>query len=302
MFNKKILVFCPSFFCIILIVFFVLVFTTCDNGSTGNKNTISTNILSGKWEVKDVSSRFSSFEFTKDGKYIVIENLDHLSRSVTKNSETNYPFIYTSNYNINQLSKSVARNTQSNLSPIHAGKYSINDNIITLEGFGILNIISFTVEEFNFSFKIEKTNETYEYKVARMEDVIHTSSQTEALCRSWKTEKIEHYKESGREVDVPENTVKTMIESLTEATILHTKAGTYLVLYKDGNSGLAEWKWVDDEEKAFYYSWNNWQENYWQNCIVVIEELSSSYLKLSENLLVEDTISSCKFTTYLVSE
>jgi hypothetical protein len=182
MFNKKNLVFCPSFFYIILIGLFVLVFTTCDSGSTGNvsenQNTISTNTLSGKWEVKDVSSRFTSFEFTKDSKYIVIENLDHLSRSITKNSETNYPFIHTINHSINQLSKSVARNTQSNLSPIHAGKYSINDNIITLEGFGILNIISFTAEEFNFSFKIEKTNEIYEYKVARIEDVIHTSSRT----------------------------------------------------------------------------------------------------------------------------
>jgi hypothetical protein len=109
------------------------------------------------------------------------------------------------------------------------------------------------------------------------------------------------YLETGREVDVPTITVEAMIEQQTGATLLYSKAGTYLVLYKDGSSGLSEWKWVDNEEKAFHYSWHNWQEN-WQDYNIVIEELSLSHLKLSENIISGGKISSSKFITYLVSE
>jgi hypothetical protein len=236
-----------------------LVFGSCDNGTNsgnpaggGSDKIISKQTISTKWDVGNSNSRYISFEFTTDSIYIVIEDL-------SKNSF---------NQNIRSSLQASTTLQETNLSPIHTGTYRINGNNIILEGFGVLEVISVTVDEFSFSFVLENTNEKYEYRTARAEDQIANSSKTAMLCRHWRVTSLSYHRE---DLPIPEQ-------------VVFSKAGTYLVMY-NGSAGLSEWKWGDPEETFIQYSWDNWTDNGmddWQNTRVDILELSGTNLKMQE--------------------
>jgi len=238
----------------------------CNNGSTnGTKNNDGADtkkVISEKWEISNSNSLYSSFEFTKDNVYIVVENINQVSKNIhslrsvfSKNSDEKQQTIRSSEGR-------AANSSESNLSPIHTGKYTINGNKITLEGFGVLNIISLTTEEFVFSFKLENSNNAFEYHSEKAGSTINESSKTTMLCRYWKVDKISD----------------PYIEEYAIG-ILISKAGTYLCTYKDGSAGLAEWKWANKEETIFQYSWTNW-ESYGN---AKISELTATKLKVIDH-------------------
>jgi hypothetical protein len=226
----------------------------CNNGGGGDDEETKETI-SAKWEISNADIPYSSFEFTTDDVYIVIEKTIsrniHSSRSVFgNNSDENKQTIR-------------ERAAESNLSPVHTGRYEIDGDKIILEGFGLVNIISITAEEFNFSFKLEKSDKTYDIKAARVEDSINESSRTKMLCRAWKVEKVS---------DPEEN-------EMIGYGVLFSRAGTYLVTYNDGTAGLAEWKWMNTEETKLQYSWDNWRNS----GSVEITELTATKLSILEH-------------------
>ena len=86
------------------------------------------------------------------------------------------------------------------------------------------------------------------------------------LCRTWKLISINGENVAGTE---------------DEITVLFSQAGTYLVSYPEGSTGLAQWKWKDSSETAFLYSWEDvpiWDEEDY----VDIVELTNSVLKILE--------------------
>jgi len=204
-----------NFFCVALI--FGMGLISCDNKS------IPKQAISAKWNIEDKNSQYSSFEFTVDNVYIVVETLNN----------------------------------------IHTGKYGIEGKKITLEGFGIIEIISIAVEKLIFSFMPENSNEKYEYNAMKVKNPIDDSSRTAMLCRFWRVDKVNDSSYS------PE----------IGLGVLYSKAGTYLVTQTDGTTELAEWKWGDTEETMFYYSWGHWD---YENSKVNILQLSATMLKLQE--------------------
>jgi hypothetical protein len=250
-----------EFFCVVLA--FGLAFVGCDNGTPGNGNgdggddgIVSKQTISSKWEIKDAGSRYSSFEFTADGIYIVIENQEMPS------------------YSMRSAISVFAEARATNLSPIHTGVYQIDGNNIILEGFGVIEIISFTAEEFIFSFTIENSGEKYEYNTKKVENAIDNSSRTALLCHYWKISSI---------------TPPVYDNRPTHA--IFSNAGTYLVTYADGTAGLSEWKWGDAGETFIQYSWDNWKDVYdWPNTYVKVLRLTSSNLKLQEKARVFELV------------
>jgi hypothetical protein len=275
--------------------------TSCSNDdekNDDNNNRIST--ISAKWEVADASSPYASFEFCNDGSYIVVNRIDaSISSKSSSVRATNFLF---QNPKLTKTGNGQVQAVPlaSNLSPIHYGTYSINGNTITLSGFGLLEIISVTEEEFNFSFTLEKTGVAETYRANKVVLAISASSRTETFCKTWKLNKISIdetlvpendkafyeliYGENWKEIAIAEfeNSFKGLI-------VLFSKAGTYLVLY-DEEAGLAEWKWANKEETAIYYSWDNWQDLDYEEHIVPIIELTATSLKIVEGFYVEELV------------
>jgi hypothetical protein len=159
--------------------------------------------------------------------------------------------------------------TPSNLSPIHTGKYRIDGSTIVLEGFGVLNIITFTSEEFNFSFKLEDSEVIYECRAVKQENKIASTTRTDMLCRAWKFGNVIN----------PENGMPDIVGGVG----LFTKAGTYLAMYPDGTAELDEWRWADAEEKTMEITTHKWQAKE-----IVDVELTASTLKFEvRNMIFE---------------
>ena len=253
---------------IYLLVFaFGFSFASCDKDKESNSG-VSVNTISAKWEISDSKSPYASFEFNKDGNYIVVENVGMNSKSFNKSSTISL-------FKNNNLKAAITRSSESetNLSPIHFGTYKIEGNKIILSGFGLIEVISITVEEFSFSFTLEATDEKNSFVAGKSGEPISSSSRTEMLCRTWIVEKV---------------TLNGETQSDSEeigTVVLFSKAGTYLVLYpeEEREAGLAEWKWANTEETKFYYSWKNWTDYWEENNIATINQLNNNTLFFQEN-------------------
>jgi hypothetical protein len=268
---------------------------SCDNDNGDDGQTLSPNTISAKWEIAGSTSKYAFFEFNRDGNYIVVERVEEEKYAVLKSSVGR-------NSPCSLFQKTVTRkastraSSDSGLSPIHFGTYKIEGDKIILSGFGIIDVISFTAEEFTFSFTLEATGKSETYVANKAADPISSTSRTDMFCRTWRLEKI-----TIDESDVSEEVKKHYIEKYgtdwkTEAEkketeenagliVLFSKAGTYLVLYAyddaDEEAGLSEWKWANKEETEIYYSWDNWEDNWTEN-IVQVKDLNNSTLKIQE--------------------
>jgi len=271
-------------------------FISCSKDDKDEKSGLNETI-SAKWEINDPKSTYSSFEFSKDGNYIVIKNMNLSSnRSGFVISPEKLLGMETNE------NESATRASDSNLSPIHLGTYKIEGDKIILSGFGTLEVISITAEEFSFYFTLEATGEKGQYQ-ANKSVAVASSSRTDMLCRTWifdkitidetlvsakdKKELIEEYGQNWKA-----NFEKEMNQELkqSQVTVLFSKAGTYLVLYNGelgGESGLSEWKWANSEETAFYYSWDNWR---YTGGPVPIKELTNKRLVVQEEFIIEEFI------------
>jgi len=265
----------------LLSLVFVITFASCKKDNGGNDNSVSVNTISAKWEISDSNSPYASFEFNKDGNYIVLNNDVGMNlRSVSAKSKASL-------FKINILKavsmRSSESSEESNLSPIHFGTYKIDGDKIILEGFGVINVISITADEFTFSFTLTSTGETGNFIANKSAEPISSSTRTEMFCRTWVVKSLTiDGKVFTSNDDVIANGVYTDFYVIG-SIVLFSRAGTYLVLYggEGGEAGLSEWKWANTKETQLYYSWENWTDD-WSDNIVTINKLSNSSLDMQE--------------------
>ena len=278
---------------VILNLILMSVFVSCENEKNNDKdldndNDISINTISAKWEMSDSNSPYASFEFNEDGYYIVVENSEAANLKANSSPRLKEKLLKRNN----------KVSLESNLSPIHFGTYIIDGNNIILSGFGLIEVVSISNEEFTFSFILESNGEKNSFVAGKSEEPISPSNRTDMLCRTWEVDEVtidinylsddvrERYKEKYGEDWI--NVLKKDRTAGSEGLILlFSKAGTYLVLYsgEERDAGLSEWKWVDKEETSIYYSWENWTDN-WDNNIVAITELNTTNLSFREDIAI----------------
>jgi hypothetical protein len=270
---------------------------SCSDDADDDGLTSST--ISAKWEISDPGSMIASIEFNKDGHYILVTRVeDESAPTVARNSAaaTARGAFFQGVASFTAPSRASG---DSNLSPVHFGTYKIEGDRIILSGFGVINVISIAEDEFTFSFTLTATGETGEYVASKAAAVISSSSRTEMLCRSWKLERVtvdeslipeEEKQELIDEYGADWKAIIEQEETEEDAGMiaLFSRAGTYLVLYANEDeeeAGLSEWKWTSSAETAIYYSWYNWEDEWTENVVSVVE-LTKSTLKIQERATI----------------
>jgi hypothetical protein len=270
---------------------------SCKKDKEETKQEITNPNLIGKWNISDKKSAYSSIEFTSDKDYIIVTNEEAGGGKLNTgiNLKTHFGNTLLSSF----------KNAKTNLSQVHYGTFKMEGNKITLSGFGLINVISLTEEEFHFSFTIQSTGNTNEYVASKTKNPISSSTKTDLFCRTWIIEKVtmdianldEEEIEFYEDIYGPEwvSLLEEEINQIVGSVVLFSKAGTYLVIIDD-EAFLSEWKWKNSSENEFYYSHDNWEDDWLDNNITKIKELNNNKLVVSENEYTSDN----EYITHLV--
>ncbi|MDR1563262.1 MAG: hypothetical protein LBS54_09355 [Dysgonamonadaceae bacterium] len=203
-------------------LFMTMTFVSCEKDEIDLPDFTSS--LIGKWNVSNDNAEYSSFEFTKDKKYIIQQKVSSLRsapannalRSLTDNPETVYIIIIFGDYST--LSED-------------GGVYNLN-----LGDFGLIKI---TISESGAS--VEVNGEVFD--ITKDENTVTgNKDKTELLCHPWRVNNS----------DDNEN---------YDGTITFTPNGTYFVAdSNDEDDNLCgKWKWTSSNTiEAEFKSYNDY--------------------------------------------
>ncbi|KAB1155919.1 hypothetical protein F7018_11460 [Tenacibaculum aiptasiae] len=195
------------------LLFLTLLTISCSSNDEIPSTKIKKEEISSKWEIEN--SNYKSFEFNKDGNYIIVK-----SASANKSK------------------------SQKNEKNILLGQYEIvDDKTINLIDFGQIIISSINGTKMDFTIVDNKTSTSIEVSSSKIEK-ISSSSNTDLLCRTWKMTEV-----NGEDVVGTINEL-TVIFSQAGTYFVELANPT-----SENEGGLAEWKWEDAKENKFCYSW-----------------------------------------------
>lgn len=206
--------------------------------------------VSGKYEITQAGSPYESIELGASGNYVVTRSYGGYSLAPKAEGRTRMALL---------AKRGTTRSTEydgiiyGTFTSLGGGKYD-------LEGFGTIKL---EYSGDNVTGIEVTTNSTTTNYAAEKAPTMSNDDITNALCRTWKIERIRdvyYDKETGKTDDItvtPDNPGEEGYDMPVE--VLWSKSGTYLVSYLDGSIGLAEWKWRDRSKGTMYYAW----DGYW---------------------------------------
>ncbi len=157
------------------------------------------------------------------------------------------------------------------------GTYEIIDNItIVLSDFGTIKISDIDENLIRFSIQLTNSPDNEIIINASKQEEMENTTKTELLCRTWEMVTVNGEDVTGTEY---------------ELSVLFSQAGTYFVEFvnpeEEDDGGLAHWKWKDETETKFLYSWDTpavWED---ENVVEIIE-LNENTLEILEKFNDED--------------
>ena len=210
--------------------------------------------VSGKYEITQAGSPYESIELGASGNYVVTRSYGGYSLAPKAEGRTRMALL---------AKRGTTRSTEydgiiyGTFTSLGGGKYD-------LEGFGTIKL---EYSGDNVTGIEVTTNGTTTNYAAEKAPTMSNDDITNALCRTWKIERIRdvyYDKETGKTDDItvtPENPGEEGYDMPVE--VLWSKSGTYLVSYLDNSIGLAEWKWRDRSKGTMYYAWDgDWTGDY----------------------------------------
>ena len=236
-------------------------FVSCsdDNeGGTGNIDlpTPPYESVSGKYEITSASSPYESIELGASGNYIVTRSYGGYSMTAQAGARTRK----------SMLAKSGATTRSTEYGGIIYGTFTeTGENEYALDGFGTIKL-NYTGSEVT-GIEITPANGQTQTYTAEKTATMGDDNITNALCRTWKVEKVRDIyfdKQTGEETDetvTPDNPGSFGNEMGYE--VMFSKSGTYFISRLDGSIDLAEWKWRDRSKGTLYYAWDgDWTGDY----------------------------------------
>lgn len=149
------------------------------------------------------------------------------------------------------------------------GTYEITDDkTLVLSDFGKIKISEISDKSISLSVSLTTSPNTEIAIIASKQAEIQSSAKIDLLCRTWELVTLNG---------------ETVVGTENEGSVMYSASGTYFVSRTNptgGNSGgLAQWKWTDNSQTKFFYSWD--EIPVWDNSdFAEILKLSSDSLKI----------------------
>ncbi len=219
---------------------------SCDKEDNISQIDIKQETISAKWDV-DGTSEFKSFEFNKNGNYIIVKKGGSVTGKLAIDGDEVVLF----------------------------GTYEILDSeTILLSNFGTIKITDISQGTMDYTVTLEDSEKSvYTISVTKA-DELTSSVKTELLCKTWKlveTNGYEHDDAEGIEV-LLFSKAGTYLTSL-------------LMPQSDPDTEIAKWKWQDGTETKAFFSWKEtpeWNLDNEDEGEFEIVELSENRLVISE--------------------
>ena len=234
-------------------------FTACsddEGGGIGNIDlpTPQYEEVSGKYEITSAGSPYESIELSASGNYIVTRSYGGYGLAPKAGGKTRMALL---------AKRGATRSTEYG-GIIYGTFTSLGGNEFALEGFGTIKLEYSGDDVTGIEITTNGTTTSYSAEKA---PTMGGDNITNALCRTWRIEKIRdvyYDKETGKTDDMtvtPENPGEEGYDMPIE--VVWSKSGTYLVSYLDGSIGVAEWKWKNRSKGTLYYAWDgDWTGDY----------------------------------------
>lgn len=223
----------------LIVIFILTLITACSKDESDPVEVLDKTTISAKWNVGN-SSEYKSIEFNESGNYIIVKN--NSSKAKSANNQVNQIVLF--------------------------GTYAINDKTIILSDFGTLIVSEINEMFISFSIKLANNSGNEIIINASKQENMDSTAKTEMLCRTWEMVSIND---------------QSVVGTKYELCLLFSNAGTYFVELanpeNENDGGLASWKWSDNTETKFLYSWVTppvWDER----DIVEVIELTDNSLKI----------------------
>jgi len=252
-----------------------LFLTGCYSNPSSGSGTETPNrrTFSAKWEITDPDARFASIELTDAEVYIVVEREE---KPLAKGRVNAFSGAVTFS-KAAPLPKASALQSTPETAKIYTGKYTVSEDSVEvfLIGFGTLQI-DLSADEKSAVVKLQLDSDVppfrndlsrdYEFNAQKVVEMAF-SKNTELICRQWKFVRFLLNGELWEPWKEPEAWAAWEFpKSEPQITNLFSKEGTYLqTLTVDGAEPLTilgQWKWVDENENAFYHT--DWKTGNWQ--------------------------------------
>lgn len=210
--------------------------------------------VSGKYELTSAESPYESIELGASGSYIVTRSYGSYRAPSASDGKTYRPMI---------AGRGTARSTEDG-GIIYGTFTSKGVDEYVLDGFGTIKLDSDGGGVTDIEVTVNGTTTTYAVEKA---PVMGSDKITNALCRTWKVEKVRDVyldKTTGEKTDVtvtPDSPGEFGNDMGRE--VMFSKSGTYLISRLGGTLDMAEWKWKDRSKGTMYYAWDGeWTGDY----------------------------------------
>lgn len=207
-----------------------------------------------RFTITSSGSPYSSIELSASGNYIITpKNYSTFSTmnafELSSVSKRDYSFL--------KGSKSVSSRA---LSEIVYGKYVKNgDNEYYLDGFGTVVVKTNGGNAVDLEIT---TNDGKNVVLGASRDKIYSSTEmTNKLCRTWKINKVHLmvWEDGVKVIDKNynwNNLPSDIDDDELPLEVVFTKAGTYVVFYKDNSLAVSTWRWENETDGVARYSWD----------------------------------------------
>ena len=258
----------------IMLSVFSFTFTSCGDDDEPVITTPKYATDAVRYEIKNASD-ISSIEFTESGMYIITKKGNAAAKGFFQKSKRS----------------SFTRSGNDHYEYIH-GTYTKDGDVYTLKGFGTITVVK--KESVNVSLQIQPTGEKAYTLSAQPAEKFMNSDISTKLCRTWKYDRGQMVCAKGDSVLVDKTSTKNsvLLETLDSLLsqksddysnpeeIIFTLSGTYIVKYVDGTLAVAQWKWKNEKEGTFYFTWEpEWHE----------ENVINFSFNEKNELVIEDT-------------
>lgn len=243
----------------IIAIIFVITFVSCSKEKVTPIENLDKTQLSAKWVVSG-TGEYESFEFNESGNYIVVKKGSSGARIKSSDQTSLWGTV------AKDLTENANSRVQASDPIITFGTYEITNNTISLSNFGTITVDKLDDNAISFSLQLTGSSNKNTLSASKQAEMT-SSTKTNLLCRTWELVTVNGSTVAGTE---------------DELTVLFSKAGTYLVTFRNDTEqgGLAQWKWKNSTETEFLYTWT---KDVWSNNdLVTISELTSNSLKMSE--------------------